>query len=76
MSTLAELATLDRPTLAERWTAAFGVPAPKSCQATLLRQALAWHLQMQTLQARSGTSRSSSSTCGRGCRPSWRRTLK
>ena len=54
MSTLAELATLDRPTLAERWAAAFGVPAPKSCQATLLRQALAWHLQMQALQARSG----------------------
>ena len=54
MSALAELTTLDRAALARRWTAAFGVPAPKSCQATLLRQALAWHLQMQALQTRSG----------------------
>lgn len=54
MSALAELTSLDRAALADRWTAAFGVPAPKSCQATLLRQALAWHIQMQVLQARSG----------------------
>ncbi len=42
---LAELASLDRPALARRWESAFGVPAPKSCQATLLRCALAWHVQ-------------------------------
>lgn len=47
---LAELAELNRATLADRWKAAFGVPAPKSCQATLLRQALAWHAQMQVLK--------------------------
>lgn len=42
---LAELASLDRPALARRWESAFGVPAPKSCQAMLLRCALAWHVQ-------------------------------
>ena len=42
---LAELATLNRPALASRWESVFGVPAPKSCQATLLRGALAWHVQ-------------------------------
>jgi hypothetical protein len=26
------------------------VPAPRGCQATLLRHALAWHVQMQALQ--------------------------
>lgn len=46
-STLAELATLDRVTLARRWELAFDVPAPRGCQATLLRHALAWHVQMQ-----------------------------
>lgn len=45
-STLAELATLDRVTLARRWELAFDVPAPRGCQATLLRHALAWHVQM------------------------------
>ena len=44
-ATLAELATLDRPALASRWISVFGVPAPKSCQAALLRGALAWHTQ-------------------------------
>ena len=48
-STLAALASFDRPTLASHWTQAFGVPAPKSCQATLLRQALAWRAQMEVL---------------------------
>jgi Protein of unknown function (DUF2924) len=48
-SALAELAQLDRPALGQRWEAAFEVPAPKGCQATLLRQALAWHLQVQAL---------------------------
>ena len=42
---LSELESLDRSTLAERWLATFGVPAPKSCQATLLRCALAWQIQ-------------------------------
>jgi hypothetical protein len=51
---LAELASLDRPALADRWIAAFGAPALKSCQAPLLRQALAWHLQMQALRGQSG----------------------
>lgn len=46
---LAALTTLDRPALAERWERAFGVSAPKSCQATLLRCALAWHLQSRSL---------------------------
>ena len=44
--TLAALASFDRPPLASHWVKAFGVPAPKSCQATLLRQALAWRTQM------------------------------
>ena len=48
-SALAELATLDRPTLGQRWEAAFGTRAPIGCQATLLRHALAWHVQTQAL---------------------------
>ena len=40
------IAKLDRRSLAERWAAAFGCPAPKYCQAQLLRSALAWQLQM------------------------------
>jgi hypothetical protein len=48
--TLAELQGLDRAALAQRWRSVFGVPAPKSCQATVLRQALAWHAQMQSLE--------------------------
>jgi hypothetical protein len=51
---LAELVALDRPALAQRWETAFDTPAPKGCQATLLRQALAWHIQMQDLEAQSG----------------------
>lgn len=47
---LDELAALPRVQLAGRWEAAFGVPAPKSCQATLLRGALAWHAQMQAIK--------------------------
>ena len=34
---LAQLGALDRPALAQRWESAFGVPAPKRCQSTLLR---------------------------------------
>jgi hypothetical protein len=48
-SALTELAQLDRATLAHRWESAFDVPPPRGCQATLLRLALAWHLQVQAL---------------------------
>ena len=48
-SALAELAQLDRRALAHRCQAAFDVPAPRGCQATLIRQALAWQIQMQSL---------------------------
>ena len=48
-SALAELAQLDRVTLGQRWEAAFGNRAPIGSQATLLRHALAWHVQMQAL---------------------------
>ncbi len=47
---LALLATLDRASLAERWEQAFGCPAPRRCESTLLRGAVAWHQQMQTLR--------------------------
>ena len=43
---LALLARLNRPALAKRWTEVFGCPAPRYCQAPLLRGALAWQLQM------------------------------
>ena len=46
---LAELASMDRLTLGQRWEAAFGTRAPIGSQATLLRHALAWHVQMQAL---------------------------
>ena len=42
------LAGLDRPALARHWAAAFGCRAPLSCQATLLRCALAWQLQSRS----------------------------
>ena len=44
------LATMDRTPLAARWHAAFGSPAPRRCESTLLRGAVAWHLQMQALR--------------------------
>jgi hypothetical protein len=44
---LRALVGLDRAGLAERWAAEFGCPAPRSCQARLLRGTLAWQLQMQ-----------------------------
>lgn len=47
LAALAALEVLDRNALAERWQAVFGCPAPKSCQAPLLRAALAWELQRQ-----------------------------
>jgi hypothetical protein len=52
---LAELESLDRKSLATRWNSTFGVPAPKSCQATLLRGALAWRVQMQALRESVGS---------------------
>ena len=52
--TLSPLAALDRGTLAEQWSVVFGCPAPRNCQATLLRCALAWHSQM-TNQAKAGS---------------------
>src|SRR5450759_4272490 len=52
--TLSALAALDRGTLAEQWSVVFGCPAPRNCQATLLRCALAWHGQM-TNQAKAGS---------------------
>jgi len=52
--TLSALAALDRGALAEQWSVVFGCPAPRNCQATLLRCALAWHSQM-TNQAKAGS---------------------
>jgi hypothetical protein len=52
---LAGLPALDRAALAVRWESVFGVPAPKRCQAMLLRQALAWHAQMQALKTSVGS---------------------
>ena len=46
---LSALASMDRVTLGQRWEAAFGTRAPIGSQATLLRHALAWHVQMQSL---------------------------
>lgn len=44
------LLDMDRTSLAERWQAAFGRPAPRRCESTLLRGAVAWDLQMQALR--------------------------
>jgi hypothetical protein len=52
--TLSTLSALDREELAEQWSVVFGCPAPRNCQATLLRCALAWHSQM-TNQAKAGS---------------------
>jgi len=52
---LALLAAMPRAELAERWTAAFGCPVPHYASSTLLRRALAWHLQMQALQRSLGS---------------------
>jgi hypothetical protein len=43
------LAALDRVELASQWAVVFGCPAPRNCQATLLRSALAWHYQLSNL---------------------------
>lgn len=43
------LAALDRVELASQWAVVFGCPAPRNCQVTLLRSALAWHFQMSNL---------------------------
>jgi len=52
---LALLAAMPRAELAERWSAAFGCPVPHYAHSTLLRRALAWHLQMQALQRSLGS---------------------
>ena len=46
---LAELAAMDRPQLAERWAAVFDHPAPRHAQVGLLRGALAWRIQMEAI---------------------------
>ena len=56
---IAALTDLDRPALAQRWADAFGCRAPLSCQATLLRCALAWQLQAQAAPARRDVDRAS-----------------
>ena len=43
------LALLDRGELSRQWAARFGCPAPRNCQATLLRSALSWHRQLSNL---------------------------
>ena len=53
-SDLDTLSSTSRVQLAERWVTAFGCPAPRSCQAPLLRQALAWHAQMAALRSSVG----------------------
>jgi hypothetical protein len=49
------LMLLDRAGLAERWAETFGCPAPQRCESTLLRAAVAWHVQMQALRKSAGT---------------------
>ncbi len=45
-STLTELISMDSASLALRWQAVFGCPAPRKSRSSLLRSALAWHCQM------------------------------
>lgn len=52
---LTVLESTDRSSLAQRWMATFDCPAPRSCQAPLLRGALAWHAQMQALRQSVGS---------------------
>ncbi|QWE17154.1 DUF2924 domain-containing protein [Polynucleobacter sp. AP-Nino-20-G2] len=40
---------MSRDQLVRRWQDCFGVVAPALCRSTLLRQAVAWHLQTQEL---------------------------
>ena len=40
------LESLDRESLANKWTSAFSCPAPRHIQSNLLRSALAWHNQV------------------------------
>jgi hypothetical protein len=51
---LDSLVALDRKALTERWVAVFGYPAPRHCQVTMLRGALAWHSQLEH-QANAGS---------------------
>jgi len=52
---LAELDSLDRPALVQRWTTAFGSAVPRNAQVALLRRCLAWHVQMQASSEWRGT---------------------
>ena len=52
---LNELMGLDRESLAKRWAAVFGCPAPRKCGSPLLRGALAWHAQMHALRESAGS---------------------
>lgn len=52
---LALLAALPSAEVVERWSTAFGCPVPHYAHSTLLRRALAWHLQMQALQRSVGS---------------------
>lgn len=44
-----ELEGMSRDQLARRWQDCFGVPAPALSRSTLLRQAVAWHLQTKAM---------------------------
>lgn len=46
---LQELEGLNRDQLAVRWQQCFGVSAPTLSRSTLLRQAIAWHLQTKAM---------------------------
>ncbi|BCT67395.1 hypothetical protein NNRS527_00977 [Nitrosospira sp. NRS527] len=44
---LAELGTLDRTTLLERWQSAFGHVAPRHIRSEMIQRTLGWHVQVQ-----------------------------
>lgn len=51
---LEAIIAMDRSVLVARWAIAFGSPAPRNCQVTLLRGALTWHYQL-TCSAKNGS---------------------
>ena len=54
---LAELESLDRAALVERWRTVFGQPAPRYTHLELLRSALAWEAQRQAAGMKPSTRR-------------------
>ena len=64
---IAQLAAMGRPALAEHWSVTFDCRAPLSCQATLLRCALAWHIQ--TSSSRGEVDRAASALRRSACAP-------